>query len=83
MRVAADHVFEIKTFSSNHADYRVVEHRSDRSFNIVRVASEEPVELLAECPYTYNRETVRTRAIRVAQMFRDEEMIGEEGSAML
>jgi hypothetical protein len=73
MRVATEQVVEIKAFSSDGAEYRVVEHPSERSFSVVRVAEDEPLELLAECPYTYNRETVRARAIRVAQIFREEE----------
>ncbi len=76
MRIAAGQVYEIETFASRHAEYRVVEHASDRTFGVVRIAREEPLELLAECPYTYNRETVRARAIRVAQMLRDEECAG-------
>ncbi len=73
MESAISFVMEVEIFSSRDAEYRVVERSADRVFGIVRAARDEPLELLAQCPYTYNRETVRARAIRVAQMFRDEE----------
>jgi hypothetical protein len=74
MRTTESHsVYEIDTFLSRDAEYRVLERTAQRVFAVVRVAPEEPLELLAECPYTYNRETVRARALLVAQTLRDED----------
>jgi hypothetical protein len=53
--------------------YRVLERTAQRVFDVGRVAPEEPLELLAECPYTYNRKPVRARALRLAQTLRDED----------
>ncbi len=65
---------EVEIFVVNDAQYRVLDQRSERIFTIMRAAPEEPIELMAEFPYTYNRETVRARAIRVAELFRDGEV---------
>ena len=65
---------EVEIFVVNDAQYRVLDQRSERIFSITRAAPEEPLELMAEFPYTYNRETVRVRAIRVAELFRDGEV---------
>ena len=66
-------LFEIETLRSEDAEYRVLERSAQHVFAVVRSAPKEPVELLAECPYSYNRETVRARAIRIAELFRDED----------
>ena len=52
----------------------IVERTGEHTFNIVRAASGEPLELLAECPYSYNREAARVRAIRLAEVLRDEDV---------
>ena len=66
---------EVEIFVVNDAQYRVVDQRREHIFTILRAAPEEPIELMAEFPYTYNRETVRGRAIRVAEMLRDGEVL--------
>ena len=65
---------EVEIFIVNDAQYRVLDQRREQIFSIMRAAPKEPTELLAEFPYTYNRETVRARAIRVAELFRDGEV---------
>jgi hypothetical protein len=73
MRVATETVYEVGAFHAGDNEYRVVERPADRVFKIVRYAPEEPVELLAECPYTYNRETARARALRIAGVLREDD----------
>jgi hypothetical protein len=64
---------EVEILESPVGEYRVIERSGDRSFRVVRASLGEPVELLAQCPYTYNRESAKARAIRVAEVLRDEE----------
>jgi hypothetical protein len=74
MRAAAtETVYEVGAFNAGDTEFRVVERPADRVFDVVRCAPEESVELLAECPYTYNREMVRTRALRIAGVLRDDD----------
>ena len=65
---------EVEIFVVNDAQYRVLDRTDARIFSITRAALQEPLELMAEFPYTYNRETVRARAVRVAELFRDGEV---------
>jgi hypothetical protein len=73
MRGATETVYEVGAFMAGDAEYRVVERPGERVFDVLRCAREEPVELLAGCPYTYNRETARTRALRIARVFSDDD----------
>jgi hypothetical protein len=73
MRVATETVYEVGAFNAGDTEFRVVERRAGRVFEVVRCAPEEPVELLAECPYTYNRETARARALRIAGVLREDD----------
>ena len=66
-------VREIKTLTCRDTSYRVLDRGEARCFRIMKAVPEEPVEVLAEFPYTYNREAVQARAIRVAELFRDED----------
>jgi hypothetical protein len=76
MRAAAtETVYEVEVFNAGDAEFRVVERPAARVFAVVRSAPEEPVELLAECPYSYNRETVRARALRIAGVLHDDDLV--------
>ena len=77
MRAAAtETIYEVGAFNAGDTDFRVVERPAERVFDVVRCAPEEPLELLAECPYTYNREMVRARALRIAGVLRDDDTVG-------
>lgn len=75
MLALSESVFEIEAFAAPDAEYRVLERRVERIFAVVRASREEPIELLAECPYTYNREAVRARALLLARVLRDEDSV--------
>ena len=75
MRAATETVYELCAFNAGDTEFRVVERPGDRVFDVLRCAPEEPVELLAECPYSYNRETARSRALRIAGVFRDDDAV--------
>jgi hypothetical protein len=67
---------EVEILECPAGEYRVIERSGERSFHIVRASLGEPVELVAQCPYTYNRESAKARAIRVAELLRDDEAPG-------
>ncbi len=71
----SDSVCEIDAFPAGDAEYRVLERRVEHVFAVVRASPDEPIELLAECPYTYNREAVRVRALLLARVLRDEDAV--------
>ncbi len=75
MRAATEPVFEVEAFHAGDNEFRVVEHPAARVFAVVRSAPQEPVELLAECPYSYNRETARVRALRIAGVLCDDDTV--------
>ena len=75
MRAATETVYEVCAFNAGDTEFRVVERPADRVFDVVRCAPQEPIELLAECPYTYNRETARARALRIASVLRDDDAV--------
>ena len=72
---ARETVYEVGAFNAGDTEFRVVERPAARVFAVVRCAREEPVELLAECPYSYNRETARARALRIAGVLRDDDAV--------
>ena len=71
----SDAVFEIDAFVAADAEYRVIERRVERVFAVIRASRDEHIELLAECPYSYNREAVRARALLLARVLRDEDVV--------
>lgn len=75
MRAPTETVYEVGAFNAGDTEFRVVERPVDRVFDVVRCAPEEPLELLAECPYTYNREMVRARALRIATVLCDDDTV--------
>ena len=75
MRGGTETVYEVGAFDAGDTQFRVVERPADRVFEVVRCAPEEPVELLADCPYTYTRETARARALRIAGVLRDDDAV--------
>ena len=53
MRAGTEIIYEVGAFNAGDTEFRVVERSADRVFDVVRCAPEEPVELLAECPYSF------------------------------